>query len=224
MTRIVDVRAKPYSSRRERGQGWVETPLPPLSPEEGGRKCWGGLLGSLKLPYLGCSACWALGLLGSSCWGLLLGLRVVCCSACWAPSSTGTQVGRPPSGGKQKVSTRILIRTPLLGRWLRRISITFIVPNWAGSRFGVPSQGYSPTSGRPKVQFKILVRPFWSFDWGRFVWRPLSLLPHCLFPPLPITTNPLLKSAPPYRCDQQIPHSTVNLQKRVLMRFVFFGI
>ena len=34
VTHIVDVRAKPYSSRRERGQGWVETPLPPLSPEE----------------------------------------------------------------------------------------------------------------------------------------------------------------------------------------------
>ena len=209
----MDVRAKPYSSRRERGQGWVETPLPPLSPEEGGRKCWGGLLGSLKLPYLGCSACWALGLLG-----------LVCCSACWAPSSTGTQVGRPPSGGKQKVSTRILIRTPLLGRWLRRISITFIAPNWAGSRLGVPSQGYSPTSGHLKVQSKILVRP-----------KPVVRLGHvclvfpvfptpCPFPSLPIASNPLLKSAPLYRCDQQLPRITINLQKRVLIRFVFFGI
>ena len=163
----MDVRAKPYSSRRERGQGWVEMPPPPF-PEKGGRKCWDGLLGSLRF-FLGCSAC-------------------------WAPRSSGTQVGRPPSGGKQKVPTRILIRTPLLGRWLRRISITFIAPNWAGSRPGVPSQGYSPTSGHMKVQSKFFLAPTSQdtclFDWGRFVRRSLPTPPRCpfSFPSLPISS------------------------------------
>ena len=64
-------------------------------------------------------------------------------------------MGRPPSGGTQKVSTRILIRPHLRGRWLRRISITFIAHNWAGSRPGVRSQGYSLTSGHPRVQSKF---------------------------------------------------------------------
>ena len=66
-----------------------------------------------------------------------------------------TKGGRPTSGGQKKVSTRILIRPPLLGRWLQRISITFIAPNWAGNRPGVRSQGYLPASGRPKVQSKF---------------------------------------------------------------------
>ena len=86
-------------------------------------------------------------------------------------------MGRPPSGGKRKVPTSISTRTPLLSRWLWRISVTFIAPNWAESRPRVPSQGYSPTSGHLKVQSNLFFASRLVVRLGSVVWRSLPI-PH----------------------------------------------
>ena len=115
--------------------------------------------------------------------GLLGLLRFPNAAAEWRPNiqeARRKRVGRPSSGGKRKVSTRISIRTPSLSRWLRRISVTFIAPNWAEGRPGVRSQGYSPTSGHLKVQSNFLFASRLVVRLGSVVWRFQSI-PHPRF-------------------------------------------
>ena len=110
-------------------------------------------------------------------------LRFPNAAAEWRPNiqeARRKRVGRPSSGGKRKVSTRISIRTPSLSRWLRRISVTFIAPNWAEGRPGVPSQGYSPTSGHLKVQSNFLFASRLVVRLGSVIWR-FQPIPHSPF-------------------------------------------